>query len=42
MPYILRLTLLAPARVKSILDARQPATMPLAVLMRPIAVGVAN
>jgi hypothetical protein len=34
-----RLTLLAPARVKSILDARHPAEMTLAVLMRPVAEG---
>jgi hypothetical protein len=36
---ILRLTLLAPAIVVSILDGRQPADLTLAVLMRPFAVG---
>jgi hypothetical protein len=36
---VLRLTLLAPDIVEVILDGRQPATMTLAVLMRPFAVG---
>ena len=36
---ILRLTLLSPDIVESILDGRQPAEMTLAVLMEPFAVG---
>jgi len=36
---VLRLTLLAPAIVESILDGRQPAEMTLAVLMEPFPVG---
>ena len=36
---VLRLTLLAPAIVESILDGRQPAEMTLAVLMEPFSVG---
>ena len=35
---VLRLTLLAPSIVESILDGRQPAEMTLAVLMEPFAV----
>lgn len=35
---VLRLTLLAPGIVESILGGRQPAEMTLAVLMRPFAV----
>ena len=37
---VLRLTLLAPDIVEAILDGRQPADLTLAVLMRPIAVGL--
>ena len=36
---VLRLTLLAPAIVETILDGRQPAEMTLAVLMEPFPVG---
>ncbi|MBM3950793.1 MAG: Rrf2 family transcriptional regulator [Rhodospirillales bacterium] len=36
---VLRMTLLAPAIVESILDGRQPAEMTLAVLMKPFPVG---
>jgi hypothetical protein len=36
---VLRLTLVAPDIVGSILDAQEPSPMTLAVLMRPFAVG---
>jgi hypothetical protein len=39
---ILRLTLLAPDIVETILDGRQPTRMTLAVLMRPFAMGWAD